>query len=89
MAQESEFIYEEYSDGAEQVLLEFIVRLRSNKDSVDKVYSEIRSIRNFMDGMTDEGRHELVSLGEANPLFSEFADSYGKSVKDLLIILDE
>ena len=87
MAQEPEFIYEEYSDGVEQVLLELVVRLRSNKARVDQVTSELKSIEDFINGLTDEEQHVMFTLGGANPLFNEFAESYGRSIKKLENIL--
>jgi hypothetical protein len=88
MAQESEFIYEEYGYGDNQFIESFMVKLRSVKTEVDQVAWELKSITNFIDGLTKEQKQELVSLGEASPLFSEFAESFGSSISKLEKVLN-
>ena len=87
MVQESEFIYEGYSDGDSQFIESFMVKLRGLKPIVDQVAWELKSIENFIDGLTKEQRQELVSLGESSPLFSEFAESFGSSISKLEKVL--
>lgn len=83
IVQEKEFIYEEYVDGSEQILLEFVTSLRNNKEVINKVISDLKFIENFVGSWTTEQRGEMSKLGESTIHLNEFSESYVKSLKDL------